>query len=117
MRRGALSAHAHAALAELGDSGRLPELAAEVDRELDEAKGKAAEGELLSSPSDAELAVLRLLATDLTAREIGGRLYLSANTVRSHTRSLYRKLGVGTRADAVARATALGLLEQAESRR
>ena len=56
-------------------------------------------------------------ATDLTAREIADRLFLSANTVRSHTRALYRKLGVRTRADAVARAAELGLLEEAESRR
>jgi DNA-binding CsgD family transcriptional regulator len=72
---------------------------------------------MLAPPSPAELKVLRLLATDLTAREIAAQLYLSANTVRSHTRALYRKLGVRTRADAVARAAKLGLLEQTESPR
>jgi hypothetical protein len=49
-----------------------------------------------------KLIVIRSLSTDLTAREIADQLYLSANTVRSHTRALYGKLGVSTRADAVA---------------
>lgn len=102
---------ARAGLDELGDSGRLPELLAAIEREVDEARDRAADGEVLSPPSAAELAVLRLLASDLTTREIGGELYLSANTIRSHTRALYRKLGVSTRADAVARASELGLLE------
>ena len=70
---------------------------------------------MLEPPSDAELAVLRLLASDLSTREIGERLFLSPNTIRSHTRALYHKLGVHTRADAIARATALDLLEQTES--
>ena len=70
---------------------------------------------MLEGPSGAELAVLRLMATDLSTREIGERLFLSPNTIRSHTRALYRKLGVHSRADAIARAAALGLLEQTES--
>ena len=49
------------------------------------------------------------------AREIANQLFLSPNTVRSHTRAIYRKLGVNSRDDAVARATALGLLGQAQS--
>jgi LuxR family transcriptional regulator, maltose regulon positive regulatory protein len=101
----------HESLAELSDSGRVALLAADVERELAQAKGRAAGGELLEAPTEAELAVLRLLVTDLSARAIGGELYLSANTVRSHTRAIYRKLGVNSRADAVARATALGFLE------
>ena len=55
------------------------------------------------------------LATDRSTRQIGEQLFLSPHTIRSHMRALYRKLGVNTRADAVARATALGLLEQTES--
>ena len=62
--------------------------------------------------SPAELAVVRLLP-HRTVREIAGELYLSANTIKSHVRAIYRKLGVKTREDAVARATALGLLEPA----
>jgi LuxR family maltose regulon positive regulatory protein len=54
--------------------------------------------------------VLRLLATRLSRREIGQRLYVSLNTVKTHQRALYRKLGVETRSAAVTRARALRLL-------
>ena len=54
----------------------------------------------------AEHRVLRLLAGTLTLREIGGELYVSRNTVRTHVQSIYRKLGVSCRADAVAAAKA-----------
>jgi LuxR family maltose regulon positive regulatory protein len=60
--------------------------------------------------SDRELSVLRLLASDLTQREIGGELYLSLNTVKSHTRSIFRKLGVSGREQAVARGRELELI-------
>ena len=46
---------------------------------------------MLETPSEAELAVLRLLTSELSARDIGGRLFLSANTVRTHTRAIYRE--------------------------
>jgi LuxR family maltose regulon positive regulatory protein len=103
---------AQEAIGELSDSGPVAELSDDVKRELDAASGRASGGELLDPPSDAELAVLTLLATDLSTREIAERLFLSQNTIRSHTRALYRKLAVHTRADAIARATTLGLLEQ-----
>jgi LuxR family maltose regulon positive regulatory protein len=60
--------------------------------------------------SERELAVLRLLPTGLSQREIGGELYVSLNTVKSHTRSIFRKLGVTTRDEAVQRARQIGLL-------
>jgi LuxR family maltose regulon positive regulatory protein len=60
--------------------------------------------------SDSELRVLRYLPTNLTGPEIAGELYVSHNTVRTHITHLYGKLGTHTRADAVARARALGLL-------
>jgi LuxR family maltose regulon positive regulatory protein len=103
------------ALDALPDSGQVAALVDEIGRELDQANARAGSGEVLTPPSEAELAVLRLLASDLTTREIGRELFVSANTVRSHTRAIYRKLGVTSRADAVARATALGLLGQAQS--
>ena len=105
---------ARAALEELTDSGRLPSLAEEVEQELEAVRTRAGTGELLEAPSEAELGVLRLLASDLSTREIGEHLFVSPNTVRSHTRALYRKLGVNSRTDAVARATALGLVERTE---
>ena len=57
-----------------------------------------------------ELEVLRLLATRLSRREIGQRLYVSLNTVKTHQRGLYRKLRVEHRNAAVRRARELGLL-------
>ena len=54
--------------------------------------------------------MLRGLVDGLSRREIGAQLYISLNTVKTHTRELYRKLGATSRADAVARAEALGLL-------
>jgi LuxR family maltose regulon positive regulatory protein len=98
------------AMDELGDCGVIPERAATVERDLKEARRQASGGELLRPPSDAELAVLRLLGSDLSAREIADELFLSPNTIRSHTRAIYRKLGVSSRPEAVARATAVGLL-------
>jgi LuxR family maltose regulon positive regulatory protein len=46
----------------------------------------------------------------MTQREIGDRLYVSLNTVKSHSKSIFRKLGVSGRPEAVARARELGLL-------
>jgi LuxR family maltose regulon positive regulatory protein len=60
--------------------------------------------------SDSEIRVLRYLPTNLTGPEIAGELYVSHNTVRTHITHLYGKLGTHTRAEAVARARALGLL-------
>ena len=60
--------------------------------------------------SERELGVLRLLASDLTQREIGAQLYVSFNTVKSHTRSIFRKLGVSSRDEAIARARELELI-------
>jgi LuxR family maltose regulon positive regulatory protein len=60
--------------------------------------------------SESETRVLRYLPTHLTAPEIANELYLSVNTVSTHTRHLYAKLGVHSRHEAVDRARALGLL-------
>ena len=63
-----------------------------------------------SSLSAAELRLLPLLPSYLTFREIGERLYLSPNTIKSEALSIYRKLGVSSRSDAVQQARQLGLL-------
>lgn len=60
--------------------------------------------------SDRERDLLPLLAGTLSQREIGGVLHLSLNTVKTHTRGMFRKLGVSSRVQAVERARALGLL-------
>jgi LuxR family transcriptional regulator, maltose regulon positive regulatory protein len=60
--------------------------------------------------SQAEARVLRLLQTSLSAPEIAGELYVSVNTVRTHMRHLYDKLGAHRRLEAIDRARTLGLL-------
>ncbi len=104
-------------LAELRDSGTVPVFADEVAIELEKARSNASADEILELPSEAEVAVLLWLASDLSVREIGAQLYLSPNTVRSHVRSIYRKLRVGSRGEAVARAEGIGLLSGTQSPR
>jgi LuxR family maltose regulon positive regulatory protein len=60
--------------------------------------------------SERELEVLRLLATELTGPEIARQLFISVNTLRTHTKHVFTKLDVSTRRAAVRRATDLGLL-------
>jgi LuxR family maltose regulon positive regulatory protein len=60
--------------------------------------------------SERELEVLRLLPSRLSQREIAVELYVSFNTIRTHTRVIFQKLGVTSRAEAVTRARELGLL-------
>jgi DNA-binding NarL/FixJ family response regulator len=60
--------------------------------------------------SDRERAVLELMASGATNPEIGEALHLSRHTVKEHSSSLYRKLGVRNRTEAVQRAQRLGLL-------
>jgi LuxR family maltose regulon positive regulatory protein len=62
--------------------------------------------------SGRELEILALLPGDLSRREIAATLFVSFNTVQTHLRSIYRKLGVASRAQAVARARELGLIER-----
>jgi LuxR family maltose regulon positive regulatory protein len=106
---------AQRSIAEFRDPGRLPAIAASVERDLMAARANGKECHLVEQPSPAELAVLRGLVTGLSRREIGDRLYISLNTVKSHTRELYRKLAATSRNDAVARAEALGLLNTPDS--
>ena len=104
-------AHAQELLGAARDAGALPALADALRGELDAAIA-GTPGHAAEPLSPAELAVLRLLQ-GRTVREIGEALYLSANTIKSHIRMIYGKLGVNTREDAVLRAVALGLLDEA----
>ena len=63
-----------------------------------------------SSLTTAELRLLPLLPTHLTFREIGERLYLSRHTVKTQAISIYRKLGVSSRSEAIERAHGVGVL-------
>jgi LuxR family maltose regulon positive regulatory protein len=65
---------------------------------------------LVEPLSDRELDVLRLLATDLDGPDIARQLFVSLNTMRTHTKNIYAKLGVTNRRAAVSQAQALHLL-------
>lgn len=68
--------------------------------------------ELLEEPlSERELAVLALLAAGRTNKEIAKELFIAQGTVKAHVASVYRKLGVHSRAEAVSKAKDSGLLE------
>lgn len=92
-------------LARYPDAGALPRMLAKAERDLEELRRR---GDELAVPlTDAERRVFDLLPTHLSAEEIGARLHISRNTVKSHQRSIYRKLGVDSRSEAVARARLL----------
>jgi LuxR family transcriptional regulator, maltose regulon positive regulatory protein len=74
------------------------------------ARSAARRGVLAEDLTDRELSVLRALPGSATQREIGAALFLSVNTVKAYTKSLYRKLGVASRQEAVAAARGLGLI-------
>jgi LuxR family maltose regulon positive regulatory protein len=69
--------------------------------------------DMIEPLSDRELDVLRLLGTDLAGPEIADELMVSLNTMRTHTKNIYAKLGVNSRRAAVRRAEERGLLSRA----
>jgi LuxR family maltose regulon positive regulatory protein len=87
-----------------------------VDRLLRAASGTVVtarpsrQDDLVDPLSDREITVLRYLSSRLTAPDIASALFISGNTVRSHVKAIYRKLGVNSRADAVRHGEALGLV-------
>jgi LuxR family transcriptional regulator, maltose regulon positive regulatory protein len=99
-------------LAACPDPGRVPALAAETAARVQRARTRMAAASDAKPLSKAELAVLRHFPADLTAREIADELVLALTTVKAHIRAIYRKLGVHTRDEAVARVDELGLLDE-----
>ncbi|MCH7584681.1 MAG: response regulator transcription factor [Acidobacteria bacterium] len=100
----------------LGDSGVTatvgavqPILASERSNAVAVPSQTSAGSVLVGELTDRELSVLRMLASRLSNKEIAHELYVSVNTVKSHVKSIYLKLDVSTRNDAVARATSLRL--------
>jgi LuxR family maltose regulon positive regulatory protein len=91
--------------------GVLADQLVELEREID-AMPEATDGGS-SGLTPAELRLLPLLSTHLSFREIGERLFVSRNTIKTQAISVYRKLGVSSRSDAIARAAELGLVEVA----
>lgn len=111
----------------LGDAAQARELLRECDALLDSHGTEllrrrreqiGADVELLSQSgpggpllTTAELRTLQYLPTHLSLREIGERLYITRNTVKTHTIAIYRKLGATSRSEAVTRGRELGLLD------
>jgi LuxR family transcriptional regulator, maltose regulon positive regulatory protein len=91
----------------------VEDLLARVNKPAPPSSRSASGGEALTR---GETRVLRYLPTNMSARKIGEELYLSANTVKTHQRHLYHKLGAHSRHEAVEQARAIGLLT-ASSRR
>jgi LuxR family maltose regulon positive regulatory protein len=81
-----------------------------LDAMADRAQATPVSAALVDQLSPREVDVLRLLATDLDGPQIARRLVVSLNTVRTHTKSIYAKLGVRSRRTAVTRARELDLL-------
>jgi LuxR family transcriptional regulator, maltose regulon positive regulatory protein len=90
--------------------GGLPRQAEDLRLMLDTIRGGAPGA---SSLTTAELRLVPLLSTHLSFREIGERLYVSRHTVKTQAISVYRKLGVSSRSEAITRMRMLGLLPHA----
>ena len=88
--------------------GTLVDEVTEFRSALASSAAPGATGTLPLTP--AELRLLPYLQTHLTADKIAERLFLSGHTVKTQVKSIYRKLGVSSRNDAVQQATAIGLL-------
>ncbi len=113
----------------LGDSGALarlllsearaqmtPDLAGSAAQDMLEAAEAALQvtinqGGSVAAITAAEMRVLQFLPSHLTLPQIGERVFLSGNTVKTHALSIYRKLGATSRDEAVTRARLLGLVE------
>jgi LuxR family maltose regulon positive regulatory protein len=96
-------------LAPLRDSGVLGDQVAGLVADVERGGGPTA-GTGTATLTEAELRVLQLMPTHLSAAEIGAELQITRNTVKFHVAAIYRKLGATTRAAAVRAAQELGLL-------
>jgi LuxR family maltose regulon positive regulatory protein len=102
----AAEAHASAAAARLE---RYPD-AGILRRRAERLRGAVEHARAIEPLTPAERRVLELLPTHLTDGQMAEQLFVSHNTVKSHLKSVYRKLEVSSRADAVQRARETGLL-------
>jgi len=83
----------------------------EKSEQLPKPHPQSQESEWIEPLSDRELEVLQFIAEGLSRQEIATRLVLSLNTVKTHARNIYGKLGVNNQMQAVGKARAFGLLE------
>jgi LuxR family maltose regulon positive regulatory protein len=90
------------------DFGALPQRLRAATQRLDVAEHHTAQ--LSAALSAREVDVLRLLSGQLSQQAIGDALYITRDTVKSHTKAVYRKLGVSSREEAVTLARRLGLI-------
>jgi LuxR family maltose regulon positive regulatory protein len=88
--------------------GVLGDQVAELEAEIEAMPQAAAGGS--SGLTPAELRLLPLLSTHLSFREIGEQLFVSRNTIKTQAISVYRKLGVSSRSEAITRAGEIGLV-------
>jgi LuxR family transcriptional regulator, maltose regulon positive regulatory protein len=91
------------------DPGMLPALLERTEEALG-SRPRQVQG--IGPLTERELAVLRMLPTQLSTREIGRELSVSVTTIRSHVQAIYRKLDVTSRTEAVVHARQLHLLPQ-----
>ncbi|MFI0354957.1 LuxR C-terminal-related transcriptional regulator [Actinomadura sp. 9N407] len=89
------------------DAGRLRLRHSQVQRQLHSLADTTAPLEPLT---DREIAVLRMLRSDKSLRDVGAELFISQNTIKTHTRAIYRKLEASSRAEALRRAQDVGIL-------
>ncbi|MGH2932464.1 MAG: LuxR C-terminal-related transcriptional regulator, partial [Gaiellaceae bacterium] len=98
-------------LAELPDVGMLGELFRTTDDALHHRPRH--EGFFGEELSDAERRALDLLVEGLSVSDVARELWLSPNTVKTHRRNIYRKLGATTREEMIERAAAIGIFDSA----
>jgi LuxR family maltose regulon positive regulatory protein len=98
-----------ARLHEQGDSELVPYISRILAAFQMEERSPTA-SDLEKPVTERELEILRLLATDLTPKEIASEMTISLATMRTHARNIYQKLGVNGRFEAVQRAKELGLI-------
>jgi LuxR family maltose regulon positive regulatory protein len=94
-------------LAQCASTGIIGDLVPEVARALSASRRH---GEDWADLTDRELSVLRLLEKGLSQRAIAQELFLSFHTIHSHAKSIYTRLGVTSREEAIQRARELQLL-------
>jgi LuxR family maltose regulon positive regulatory protein len=100
----------HEILKRRPDLGTLTDEARTLRAQLAKERGPAVPR--ASALTASELRTLPLLSTHLSFPEIAAELFLSTHTIKSQMKSIYRKLGVSSRSEAVSRARELGLLER-----